>query len=60
MVSYLTLCILVTPKGVIWQKQSSKTEIQFYLEIISCDRSINTMDHSKYILSNQKEESIST
>ena len=30
------------------------------LEIITCDPSIYTMDYSKRIVSNQKEESIST
>ena len=33
-------------------------EIQFYLEIITCDQSIYTLDHPKFIVSNQKEESI--
>ena len=31
----------------------------FLLEIITCDPSIYTMDHSKRIISNQKEEFIS-
>ena len=39
-------------------KQSLEKEIQFYLEIITCDPSINTMEHSKIIISKQKEESI--
>ena len=49
------------------QKQSSekgiqfKSEkgIQFNWEIITCDPSKYTMDHSKFNVSNQKEESIS-
>ena len=32
------------------QKQSSEKEIQFYLEIITFDPSINTMDHSSFIV----------
>ena len=32
--------------------------IQFYEEIIICDPSNYTMDHSKFIVLNQKEESI--
>ena len=32
----------------------------FYLEIIICDPLIYAMDHPKFILSNQKEESIRT
>ena len=31
----------------------------FYMEIITCDTSVYTMDHPKFIVSNQKEESIS-
>ena len=31
-----------------------------YLKIITCDLSTFTMDHSKFIVSNQKEESINT
>ena len=42
------------------QKQSSEKEIQFYLEIITCDPSIYTMDHSTFIILKRKEESIST
>ena len=34
--------------------------MQYYLEIITCDPSIYTMDYSKFILSNQQEESINT
>ena len=33
--------------------------LTFYLEIITCDPSIYTMDHPKFIVSNQVEESIS-
>ena len=40
------------------QKRSSEKEIQFYLENITCNPSIYTMDHPKFIVSNQKEESI--
>ena len=39
------------------QKQSSEKEIQFYLKILACDPLIYTMDHPKFIVSNQKEES---
>ena len=38
---------------------SSEKEMQFYLEIITCDLSICTMNHAKFLMSNQKEESIS-
>ena len=45
------------------QKNSSEKEVQFCLEIITCDASIYTMDHPKLItctcISNEKEESIS-
>ena len=41
------------------QKRSSEKEIQFYLGIKTCEPSIYTMDHSKFIVSNQ-EESICT
>ena len=37
-----------------------KTYTHFYLEIITCDPSIYTMDHPKFIVSNQKEEFMST
>ena len=40
-------------------KQSSEKEIIFYLEIITCEPAICIMDHPKFIVSNQKEESIS-
>ena len=36
-----------------------REKIQFHLEIITCDPWIYTMDHPKFIVSNQKEESIS-
>ena len=39
------------------QKQSSEKDIQFYLEIITCDPSMYSMDHPKLIVLNQKEES---
>ena len=41
------------------QKQSSEKEIIFYIEIIACDPWINTVDCTKCIVLNQKEESIS-
>ena len=41
------------------QNQSSEKVIQFYLKIITCDRLIYTMNHSKPIVSNHKEELIS-
>ena len=41
------------------QKLSSEKEMQFNLEIITCDTSNYTMDHPKFIVSNQKKESIS-
>ena len=37
-----------------------RMKCNFYLEIITCDPSIKTMDHPMFIVSNQKEESIST
>ena len=40
------------------QKRSTEKEIQFYLEIITCNPSIYTMDHPKFTVLNQKEESI--
>ena len=40
------------------QQQYSEKDIQFYLKIITCDPSIFTMAHPKFIVSNQKEESI--
>ena len=41
------------------QKQSSEKEILFYLEMITCDALIYTVDCSKCNVLNQKEESIS-
>ena len=38
------------------QKCSPEKIIQFYLEIITCDRSNHTKDHPEPIVSNQKEE----
>ena len=35
------------------QKSSAEKEIQFYLEIITCDPAIYTMDHSKFIASSR-------
>ena len=45
-----------------FQRRSSDNEnlMQYYLEVITCDPSIYTMDYSKFILSYKKEESIST
>ena len=40
------------------QKRSSEKKCN--LEVITCDHSIYTMEHSKLIVSNQKEESISS
>ena len=42
------------------QKQSSEKERQFYLESITCDPTIYTKDNPKFIVPNQKEESIHT
>ena len=39
-------------------KQSSEKEIQFLLEIITCDALIDTTNHSKFIVSNGAEEPI--
>ena len=33
------------------QKQSSEKEIQFYFEILTCDPSLYTVDHPKFIVS---------
>ena len=41
------------------QKQSSENKIQYYFEIITYDSSIYAMDHPKFIVLIQKEESIS-
>ena len=51
---HLTLHYLLLKTKTIFEK-----EIQFYLEIIICDPSNYTMDHPKFIVSNQKKESIS-
>ena len=40
------------------QKLSSEKEMQFHLEIIACDALIYTIEYPKFIVSNQKEESI--
>ena len=40
-------------------KISSEKEIHFCLEIIPCDSLMYSMDLPKFIVSNQKEESIS-
>ena len=42
------------------QKRSAEKEIQFLFGNITCDPSIYTMDHPKFMVSNQKEESICT
>ena len=41
------------------QKQSSEKEMQYIFEIITHDPSIHKMDHSRIIVSNPKEETIS-
>ena len=41
------------------QKRSLEIEIQVYLEVMTCDSSIYTMEHPKFIVSNQREEVIS-
>ena len=41
------------------QKRSSEKTLQYYLENIKCEPSNYAMDHSKFIKSIQKEESIS-
>ena len=46
------------PHCLLRKEQSLDKEIQFYLEIITCDPSIYTMDHPKSIVSNQKEEPV--
>ena len=40
-------------------RQNLSSEIPYFLETITCDPSIYAMDHPKFIISNQKEESIS-
>ena len=47
------------PHCLLRQKQSSEKEIQFYFEIITCDPLMYTMDLPKFIVSIQKQESIS-
>ena len=47
------------PQCLLRQKQSSEKEIQLYLEIITCNSLMYTMDIPKFIVSIQKEESIS-
>ena len=47
------------PHCLLRQEQSSEKEIQFYLEIISCNPLMYTMDLPKFIVSIQKEEFIS-
>ena len=61
----LNLCILVTPKCVLWQTVKThmecsiiktntifrEKEILFYLKIITCDPLIYTMDHTKFNVS---------
>ena len=39
-----------------WHKQSSMKEIRFYVEMITRDPSVYTLDHPKFIASNQKEK----
>ena len=39
-------------------KGSSDKTLQFYLEIVTCDRLSYTMDHSKFIASIQKDKFI--
>ena len=36
--------------SLIRQKQSSEKEIQYFLEMITCDPSIYTMDHTDFIV----------
>ena len=43
----------------LWQKQYSQKEIQFYLRITICDALICTMDYPTFIVSNQNVEAIS-
>ena len=70
----LTRCKLATPKHVLWQTMKTQMKCRtlfvikdindlrnkkyIFLAIITCNF-IYTMDYSKYIVSNQKEESIS-
>ena len=41
------------------QIRCSEKEILYLFEIITCDPSINTMGHPKFIVPNQKEDVIS-
>ena len=62
------LCIFVTPKCLLFVNSEGLDKMphyaafqkQFYVEIITCNYSVYTMDHPKFIASNQKEESISS
>ena len=47
------------PHLLLRQKVSSEKEIQFYFEIITCNPLMYRMDLPKFIVSIQKEESIS-
>ena len=40
------------------QKRSSEKEIDFFFLIITCDPLIYTMDHSKFIISNQRRKNL--
>ena len=42
------------------RKQSSEKDKKIGYYILTCDPSISTMDHPKFIVFNQKEESISS
>ena len=59
----------VIPACIVWhfigatllkQKELAEKERKNYLQIITCDPLIYTMDHPKFIVSHQKEESINT
>ena len=41
------------------KNELQRKKYNFYMEIIACDPLIYIMDHPKFIVSNQKEESIS-
>ena len=43
------LLCLSTLFAMLYQKQSSLKEIHFYVEILTCDSSVYTMDHPKFI-----------
>ena len=54
------------PGGISWgstlfgkTKRIFTEKMMFSLEILTCDTSIYTMNHPKYVASNQKEDSIS-